>query len=61
MMPQVIFDDTRDEIVPVVVACMIAQCEALTDLRTRRFEEMRMQLLLQELIREPLIDQDRRA
>jgi hypothetical protein len=57
MEAQMIFHKTLDEVIPVVIPRMPAQvsgCEALAG----RFETFRLQLLGQEFVGQPLVDQD---
>ena len=53
-----VFDERRDEIITVVVARLAAQRQWLTDAGAGAFEGFRPQLLGQELVGQPLVNQD---
>src|SRR5580692_2899599 len=56
-----IFHEGRNEVIPVVVAFLKAQRHGISNPAAGRLKELRMQLLLEELIGGTLVDQDRRA
>src|SRR5438067_13238403 len=56
---QVVLDEAGDEEVAVVIAGMAAQRERLPGLATRRLEAVDMQLLVEELVRQALVDEQR--
>ena len=57
MVPEMILDERRDEVVTVVIAFVTPQFEIDASIRTRSFEKVRVQLLLEELIGQALIDE----
>ncbi len=58
---QVVFHEGRDEVVAVVVARLASQRQRVAGVLAGLFEPFRQQLLLQELVRIPLVDEQRRA
>jgi len=58
MMAQMIFHKAGNEIVAVVVALMAPQRERQTAISAGLLEKVRIELAFEELIAEPLIDQD---
>ena len=58
VVPQVVFDEGRDEVVAMVVALVTPQYQRLCDGFTRLLQQVRMQLLNQKFIGHPLVDQD---
>ena len=61
MMLQVLGDERLDEVVAVVVARVAAELQRLDGLRARFFEEVRVELGIQELVVLALVDEDRCA
>ena len=61
MVLQVVSDERLDEVVAVVVARVAANVQRLTHRRARLFEEMGMELGLEELVVLALVDEDRSA
>ena len=59
MVPQVILHERGHEVIAVVVALVESQFERRRARAARFGEQMRLQLLVQESVGEPLIDQDR--
>src|SRR5690606_8999261 len=57
--PQVIFDESRDEVVAVIVPLVAPEPELETVLAAGGFERLRVQLLGEELVGEALVHQDR--
>ena len=57
-MAQVLFDERRDEEIAVVVAAVPAQREALSGRRACRLEGFGMELLREEFVGQPLVDED---
>ena len=57
VMTQVIFHEGRDEVVAMVVALVPAQRQRITRFPGGCFEHVLRQLLLQELVGQPLVDQ----
>ena len=57
----VIADESLDEEIAVIVAFVPAHFERLPGLAARLFQKMRMELAREELVREPLVDEDRHA
>ena len=58
MVADVIGDERRDEEVAVVVAFMLAQIERVAGFVARGAQQLWLQLLLEEAVREALVDQD---
>ena len=59
MVPQVILDKARDEIVAMIVAVMSAQFERNAPFFAGCFKKLRIQFLLEKIISEPLVDENR--
>jgi hypothetical protein len=55
---QMFFHECGNEVVAVVVALVAVQLQRDIALLARGFEKVRMQLFFEELVREPLVDQD---
>lgn len=58
-MPEMIFHERGNKVVAVVVTIVPPQFECHAGLATGLLQEVRMQLLFQELVGKPLIDEDR--
>src|SRR5947207_303576 len=56
---EMVFDECLDEEIAVVVAFVAPQLERLSRLAARFLEQLRLELLFEERVREPLVDQDR--
>jgi hypothetical protein len=57
---QVVLDERRDEIVPMVVTWLAPQCERVASVLSGLLEALGHQLLLEERVGEPLVDEQRR-
>lgn len=58
MVAQVVFHERRDEEITVIVTLLAPQGKPLAGVAARRLEHFRIQLIDQELVGQPLIDQD---
>ena len=58
MVPQVVFHESRYEIITVVITCLAAQLQIDFAVRARGLKQLRIQLLLEKLVGKALVNKN---